>query len=69
MFASAAYLRLLLFWDLPQDAHGKFAEAAKRLSFILEVVGSSLGQDMGCLGRFSWPSSVSLDKSKCSNLD
>jgi hypothetical protein len=60
MCASAAVqLRLPLIWCLPVDAQSKFDQDLKRLPYILEVVGSSLGQDMNHLETgFSWPAAV-----------
>jgi hypothetical protein len=60
MCASAAlHLKPALIWYLPMDAKSKFDQDLKRLPCILEVVDSSLGQDMRRLEtRFSWPASV-----------
>jgi len=50
MCASAAvHLRPALIWYLPVDAQSKFDQDFKRLPYILEVVGSRLGQDMSRL--------------------
>jgi hypothetical protein len=60
MCASAAVqLRPALIWYLLVDAKSKVGQDLKRLPCILEVVGSSLGQDMSRLETgFSWPASV-----------